>query len=63
MLVLKAGEYCLINDPVVIKEGEPVVDKNGQVKLQLGDEQYRFYEDYTEPFPLYPYEQLKETPT
>lgn len=35
--------------------GEPILDGAGQIKLRLGDTEYRFHQD---AFPLYPGERL-----
>jgi len=48
--------YCCIKNPVIRDtEGKPVVDEHAQIKIRLGDEEYRFEQD---PFPLYPGEQI-----
>jgi|UniRef100_A0A6T2BZH3 major vault protein len=50
--------YCCIKNPVVRdSDGKPSMDANGQNKIRLGDEEYRFEQD---PFPLYPGEQIVE---
>eukprot|EP00906_Rhabdomonas_costata_P006099 RCo008984 len=50
--------YCRIKNPVVrTADGAPEVDKNGQVKLKIGEEEIRFEQD---PFPLFPGEQIVE---
>ncbi len=36
--------------------GQLKLDKYGQVTVVHGEQEYRFYEDYREPFPLYPNE-------
>jgi major vault protein len=36
------------------KEGKIVLDKHGQVKVNIGDSEIRTAMDYPEPFPLYP---------
>ncbi|KAF7255335.1 hypothetical protein EG68_07304 [Paragonimus skrjabini miyazakii] len=56
MISLSPMEYCVIENPVVTENGVPVVDQNGQVKLLMGEKDYRFHQ---EPFPLYPSEELR----
>ncbi|CAH8487994.1 unnamed protein product [Heterobilharzia americana] len=59
LTVVPAMMYCIILNPVIKnKDGVPVVDEFGQVKVKMGDEEYRFSQD---PFPLYPGEALKDT--
>ncbi|KAF8568037.1 hypothetical protein P879_08422 [Paragonimus westermani] len=55
MISLLPMEYCVIENPVVAENGVPLVDQNGQVKLRLGEKDYRFHQ---EPFALYPNEEL-----
>ncbi|KAF6779027.1 hypothetical protein AHF37_01570 [Paragonimus kellicotti] len=59
MIAVTRMTYCLIKNPVM-KDGSgvPIVDKFGQVKINLGDEEYRFHQD---PFALYPGEKLVDT--
>ena len=57
MITIPPRCYCLIENPVIIENGFPVVDSYGQVKLQHADKEVRFTQD---PFPLYPGEVLKE---
>lgn len=50
--------YCIVENPVLKdKDGSPVEDKFGQVKLQHADLEVRLAQ---EPFPLYPGEILKQ---
>lgn len=50
--------YCVINNPVQrTKSGNIVFNKEGQVKVRLGDTEIRFEQ---EPFPLFPLEELAE---
>ena len=62
MLILPPSGYCVVSDPIMIKDGQPVYDKNNQVKLKLGETEIRFQEDYDMPFPLYPGEELVTAP-
>ncbi|CAH8454569.1 unnamed protein product [Schistosoma margrebowiei] len=58
LTVVPTMMYCVIRNPVITdKDGVPVVDKYGQVKVRMGDEEYRFAQD---PFPLYPGEAIKD---
>jgi major vault protein len=64
MIVLSPRQYCRITNPVITNaDGTLVQDKFGQVKLNFGESEYRFYDKYSEPFPLYPGEELTEEPT
>lgn len=64
MIVLSPRQYCLVSNPVITNtDGSLVQDKFGQVKLKYGESEYRFYEKYSEPLPLYPGEELLEAPT
>ncbi|KAF8566306.1 hypothetical protein P879_11047 [Paragonimus westermani] len=55
MISLLPMEYCVIENPVVSENGVPLVDQNGQVKLRMGEKDYRFHQ---KPFALYPNEEL-----
>eukprot|EP01017_Pseudomicrothorax_dubius_P016763 TRINITY_DN1896_c0_g1_i6.p1 TRINITY_DN1896_c0_g1~~TRINITY_DN1896_c0_g1_i6.p1 ORF type:complete len:800 (+),score=283.28 TRINITY_DN1896_c0_g1_i6:30-2429(+) len=64
MIVLPPRHYCEITDPVVRDEKSNVqFDKYGQAVIQYGEVEYRFSENYKEPFPLYPAERLTKNPT
>ena len=57
MIIVPPRHYCVIENPVVRnKDGHPVIDHTGQVKLRYADEEIRLAQD---PFPLYPGEHLK----
>lgn len=59
MLSLSPETYLKIQNPVLKNsKGEAELDEFGQVKLNHGEYQYRFYEEYNQPFPLYPGEIL-----
>ncbi|KAF8565932.1 hypothetical protein P879_05405 [Paragonimus westermani] len=59
MVTVTRMTYCIIKNPVMWDDsGAPIIDKSGQVKINLGDEEYRFHQD---PFALYPGEQLTDT--
>jgi len=64
---LKPRSYCKVSNPVVRdRDGKVVVDKfegieeteQQQVKNSLGKNEIRTYEDFPEPFPLYPGEEM-----
>lgn len=55
-IMVPPRHYCIVGNPIVKdKDGKPVVDNHGQVKLKHGDEEIRFEQ---EPFPLYPGEKI-----
>lgn len=55
MIRLIPNHWVKISNPVLLKNGEPVMeDEFKQVKLRFGDEEIRTYDKYSEPFPLYP---------
>ncbi len=56
MIIVPPRRYCLITNPVMRdSQGEAIADAYGQVRLHYGDREYRFE---SEPFPLYPGEEL-----
>eukprot|EP01156_Anaeramoeba_ignava_P023748 Anaeramoba_ignava/c21738_g1_i1.p1 GENE.c21738_g1_i1~~c21738_g1_i1.p1 ORF type:complete len:879 (+),score=276.67 c21738_g1_i1:36-2639(+) len=57
MLLIPPRHYCIIENPVIMKDGEPVIDTFGQAKLRYGQLEIR--REGTEHFPLYPGEKLK----
>ena len=64
MLLLTPYEYCIIQNPVVMgADNQPIYDANQQVKVVDGELEYRTYEKYSEPFPLYPGEELQSGET
>ena len=69
MVNLPPRSYCIIKNPIVIDEdGNPVINNHGEVKVRFGHLEVRVQENlglsqfktYSEPFPLYPYEQIEE---
>jgi major vault protein len=55
MIMIPPRHYVIISDPIVRGEdGEPVTDKHGQIKLRHSDHEIRLFEDWQDPFPLYP---------
>lgn len=64
MIILQPNTYCEITNPVIRnEEGELVRDKYNQVNLKYGEIEFRFHQQYSEPFPLYPREILTLAPT
>lgn len=61
MVTIPPRHYCVIENPVTRnKDGDVVLDKSGQAKLQHADQEIRLAQ---EPFPLYPGEALKQAVT
>lgn len=61
MLMLNPFTYVEIKNPVLRDANKELVyDKYGQVKLRHGDSEIRTSMDYSEPFPLYPGEEVAE---
>lgn len=55
MISLIPNHWIKICNPVLTKDGVPVMEEDfNQVKLRFGDHEIRVYENYPEPFPLYP---------
>lgn len=55
MIVLPAQHYVEIHNPVMLSDaGEIVYDQFHQAKLQHGEIEFRIFDKYPEPFPLYP---------
>lgn len=49
------SQYIKIRNPVIRNEkGEVLFETFGQVKLNYGEVEYRNFNDYKDPFPLYP---------
>ncbi len=59
-IVLKPYTYAVIADPAIIKDGEPMKDKHGSIRVRNGEQEIRTDKDYPEPFPLYPGEILRK---
>lgn len=59
MIVLRPQTYCKIANPIVRnKDGTPKISTFGQVIVKFADFEYRFSDEYNEPFPLFPGEIL-----
>mmetsp|Transcript_3875 Transcript_3875/g.8144 ORF Transcript_3875/g.8144 Transcript_3875/m.8144 type:complete len:829 (-) Transcript_3875:38-2524(-) len=60
MVRLAPRHYVIVKDPIVLTEtGEPARDRYQQVVVRHGEKEIRFYDQYPEPFPLYPREALE----
>ncbi|EGC38895.1 major vault protein beta (MVP-beta) [Dictyostelium purpureum] len=59
MILIPPRNYCIIDNPIIRKDGVLVVDQFNQPKLRHGDQEIRFSQD---PFPLYPGEVLIAQP-
>lgn len=60
MIRLAPRHFVVVKDPIVVNEaGEPQRDRYQQVVVRHGEKEIRFYEQYPEPFPLYPREALE----
>lgn len=58
MIQLAPRQYCIIANPVVLKDGQPELTSFGQVKILHGETKVLTFENNSEPFPLYPGEEL-----
>ena len=56
---LGKSQYIVIVNPVVRTETGVARETFGQVKLRWGEEEIRIDQDYKDPFPLYPGEEIK----
>jgi len=60
---LKPRHYCIIKNPVVLKDKSIVMAEfpNGAkfAAVTFGEVEVRRQEDYVEPFPLYPFEEME----
>lgn len=60
MIVIPPMHFAKILNPVVLSEkGEPLKDKDGQIRLHHSEIQYRLQSDYKVPFFLYHGEQIE----
>lgn len=63
MIIIPPMHYVKILNPVVLDtKGDPVRDKDGQIKLQHSEIQYRLQVDYKSPFFLYHGEKVEYGP-
>jgi len=59
MVMLKPNHYLRVINPVSKLEGEVVMEGSSrQVRLRYGEEEIRTYDEYSDPFPLYPGERV-----
>lgn len=59
MIRLAPRQYCKISNPVIMgADKKPVLTEFNQVKVLQGDVEIRTADGYSEPFPLYPGEEL-----
>lgn len=64
MINIPPRSYCVVANPHTRDDkGVPVVDANGQVKLNHGETEVRVHDTWKTPFPLYPGERLQEPVT
>lgn len=64
MIVLPPSNYCIVSNPVVRDaQGKPTLNKYNEYHLKLGRQEIRRSEDFPEPFPLYPGEELEKDTT
>lgn len=64
MIVLPPGNYCIITNPVERdEEGKPKLNKYGEYQIMQGRQEIRQSENFPEPFPLYPGEELEKGTT
>ena len=56
---LGKSQYIMITNPVAKNEKGVELESFGQVKLRWGEEEIRIDQDYRDPFPLYPGEEIK----
>jgi major vault protein len=60
MIMIPPRHYVVISDPIVRgDDGQPVTDRHGQIKLRHSDHEIRLFDDWRDPFPLYPGESQK----
>lgn len=53
MVVIPPRRYCIIENPVKIKDHDVVFNQYGEAEVRHGEVEIRFHEQYPEPFPLY----------
>jgi len=59
MINIPPRSYCVVGNPCVFQDGNPVMLENGQVKLRHGELEIRSADKWPNPFPLYPGEFLQ----
>jgi major vault protein len=64
MINIPPRSYCIVANPHMRDDdGNPILLENNQVRLTHGETQVRLFNEWTQPFPLYPGETLKEPVT
>ena len=64
MIVIPPGQYCEVRNPVVRgDDGAPAQDEHGVYVCNWGEYEIRLAEDFRDPFPLYPGEELSGSVT
>lgn len=59
MISIPPRSFAVINNPVIRhSDGTLSMDKYGQVNIRHGDQEIRLHEQFAEPFPLYPREEI-----
>ena len=59
MIQIPPRSYCIIKNPVIVKNGSIVEDSFGMAKVRYSDREVRTSSSHPNPFPLYPFEQLE----
>ena len=59
MIQIPPRAYCIIKNPVIVKNGSIVEDSFGMAKVRYGDREVRTSDSHPRPFPLFPFEQLE----
>ena len=59
MIQIPPRSYCIIKNPVIVKNGSIVEDSFGMAKVRYSDREVRTCTSHPNPFPLYPFEQLE----
>ena len=62
MIIIPPQHFCMIENPVKRDQGNLMYDQFGQIEVKHGEKEYRFNNDYKDPFPLYPKEVLVTPP-
>eukprot|EP00300_Choanocystis_sp_HF-7_P008514 c15950_g1_i1.p1 GENE.c15950_g1_i1~~c15950_g1_i1.p1 ORF type:complete len:408 (+),score=78.12 c15950_g1_i1:221-1444(+) len=59
MIRLPPRHFCIVSNPVVFNaDGSVALDANGQARLRHGDREVRLHDEFPDPFPLHPGEEL-----
>ena len=60
MIHVPPRHYCIVRNPAIVEDGEPVLNDYGEVKVHFGELEIRHHHDWQHPFSLYPYEVLEQ---